>query len=110
MGCIMVSNPAWPLAILFPIQGAAFLLTLVRKGILTPRGYHTLYSLQLLSVYAVGIRHLFWMWTPDILIMFAFAGIAYHLRRKGVDKYVIWVPIVLLRVVLGDIILNYSIW
>jgi len=110
IACLMVSNPAWPLAVLFPIQGAAFLLTLVRKGLLTPYGYHVLYTLQLLSVFVVGIRHLIWMWTPDILILFGLGIVTYQLRRMGVDKFAIWVPIVLIRVVWGDQIINHSIW
>ncbi|KAL7540247.1 hypothetical protein ACHAXR_009970 [Thalassiosira sp. AJA248-18] len=40
MTCMLVSNPAWPLAVLLPIQGASFLMTLVRKGIISAYSYH----------------------------------------------------------------------
>eukprot|EP00960_Hanusia_phi_P017823 524378-Hanusia_phi.AAC.17 len=42
--------------ILFPIQFAAFLLTLVRKNIIGPLGWHALYTLSLLLPHITGAK------------------------------------------------------
>ena len=44
LGCLANGNPLWPLCIALPIQLASLLMTLVRKGLLTARGYHLLYT------------------------------------------------------------------
>ena len=38
LGCLVCTNPVWPLLIMFPIQLASLLMTLVRKGLLSARG------------------------------------------------------------------------
>lgn len=110
IGCLMVSSPAWPFAILFPIQGAALLMTLVRKGFLTPKGYHTIYATMLSLVFVVGpLPYVLGNWTSDFLIIFGTGVLAYELRCRGVNKYAIWIPIVLLRVLVGDYVLDYRV-
>ena len=110
IGCLMVSNPIWPLAILLPIQGASLLMTLVRKGLISARSYHMAYLISLLLVFLVGIRHLFWMWSLDLIGLFVVALIAYQLRRMGADKFALWVPLVALRIAVGDRYLQWQIW
>lgn len=110
MGCLMVSSPAWPFAVLFPIQGAALLMTLVRKGFLTPKGYHTIYATMLSLVFVVGpLPYVLGNWTSDFLIIFGTGVLAYKLRCWSVNKYAIWVPIVLLRILVGDYVLDYRV-
>mmetsp|Transcript_6346 Transcript_6346/g.12315 ORF Transcript_6346/g.12315 Transcript_6346/m.12315 type:complete len:420 (-) Transcript_6346:1820-3079(-) len=110
IGCGMVSNPIWPLAILLPIQGASFLMTLVRKGLISARSYHMAYLGSLLLVFLVGIRHLVWMWSWDLIGLFVVALVTYQLRRMGIDKFALWVPLVALRIAVGDDFLNWEIW
>jgi len=110
VGCMMTSNPAWPLAILLPIQGASFLMTLVRKGIISTMSYHMAYAFSLLLVFAVGVRQLFWMWSLDLVGLFVVAIMAYQGRRWGANKFLIWIPIVLLRTTVGDDYLQWDIW
>ena len=54
LGCLANSNPLWPLCIALPIQLASLLMTLVRKGLLTARGYHLLYTASLCVPFVVG--------------------------------------------------------
>lgn len=51
MNMLFTSNPDVPLLVMFPIQLAAFLMTLVRKGYLGALGWHVLYSAALLTNY-----------------------------------------------------------
>ena len=50
----LTGNPLWPLCIALPIQLASLLMTLVRKGLLTARGYHLLYTASLCVPFVVG--------------------------------------------------------
>lgn len=108
--CLMVSNPAWPLAILLPIQGASFLMTLVRKGIISTKSYHMWYAASLLSVFFVGIRYILLTWNVELLALWVIVVAAYLLRFKGVNKYAIWVPLVIMRISLGDRYITYQSW
>ena len=54
LGCLANGNPLWPLCIALPIQLASLLMTLVRKGLLTARGYHLLYAASLCVPFVVG--------------------------------------------------------
>ena len=54
LGCLANGNPLWPLCIALPIQLASLLMTLVRKGLLTARGYHLLYTASLCVPFVVG--------------------------------------------------------
>jgi hypothetical protein len=77
--------------VLFPIQLAAFLLTLVRKHIIAARSWHIIYFLSLAAgyVYLLGCverPHL-----DEIVIM---ALVVFILRFGGrVNKYLLWVPL-----------------
>eukprot|EP00956_Cyclotella_meneghiniana_P042959 scaffold249360_cov114-Cyclotella_meneghiniana.AAC.4 len=56
MACLAVTNPAYPFAVMLPIQLAAFLMTMVRKGFLSSKGYHTLYTISLIMPFIVTAR------------------------------------------------------
>lgn len=110
LACLMTSNPSWPLVVLLPIQLAALLMTLVRKGLISTKSYHMAYTASLCLPFVVGLRHLIFMKTAD----FAFVGIigwtVYQLRRKGVGKYVLWLPVVTARIAVGDRFINFEVW
>lgn len=110
LACLACGNPSWSLAVLLPIQMASLLLTLVRKGLLSAKGFHYGYTASLLAPYFVGFRS----WThsggyefPAVLVL----GYAmYQLRRRGVNKFVLWVPVILGRILVGDNFINYDAW
>jgi len=111
LACLAVSNPAWPLAVLLAIQLASLLMTLVRKGILSTRGYHYFYTASLVAPYFVAIRSALYgqnLW--EVLGLFAMGGMLYQLRRRGINKYALWLPVLVARVLYGDRLLNYSVW
>jgi cytochrome b involved in lipid metabolism len=109
LACLSVGNPAWCLAVLFPIQLASLLMTLVRKGIISAKGYHIGYTISLVMPFFVGIRSMSYSLIefPTMLII---AGILYQLRRRGIGKYTLWIPLVAGRILFGDMIFNYDIW
>jgi cytochrome b involved in lipid metabolism len=108
--CLAVLNPAWPFAILLPIQSASLFLTLVRKGLLAARGFHYGYTFTLLVPYAVGLRSILYTSRPDFLAMLAMGAVLFQLRRQGTNKYLLWVPLIAARVAFGDRIFSYNIW
>jgi Cytochrome b5-like Heme/Steroid binding domain len=110
VGCLMVSNPAIPLAILLPIQIASLLLTLVRKNLLSTRGFHLCYTASLIVPYIVAFRSSICSRSLDFVYLFALGGILYQLRRRGVNKYALWLPVILARVTVGDRYVSYAGW
>ena len=87
--CLEDGRPFRSLDPCVAIQGAAFLMTLCRKGILTPYGFHCGYTLQLLYVIVVGVYYD----DPNErngerpLVT---AALAFLARRAGANKYGIW--------------------
>lgn len=79
------SNQYTLLVITFPVQFAAFLMTCVRKGIITSKGWHIYYSLSFLVALS-SISH--WRgWIKNFL----FGFVLYSVRRYGhVNKYLLW--------------------
>ena len=72
--------------VLFPIQLAAFLMTLVRKGMLTPAGWHALYALSL------GLNYVYGAYTSDSISSLMYPAAAFFcVSRFGfhVNKYVL---------------------
>lgn len=110
LACLSVTNPSLPLAVMWPIQEASLLLTLVRKGLLSARGLHIAYTAALIAPYFVGLRTMFFMKSPDVLIMFAVGAALFQLRRRGLNKYALWLPVIVARIALGDNWLKYDIW
>ena len=102
LGCLANGNPLWPLCIALPIQLASLLMTLVRKGLLTARGYHLLYTASLCVPFVVGFARAH-------KVMFALMPAAYgllHARRRlgrgPRGKYLLWAPVLGLRILAGD--------
>jgi len=119
MACLAVANPAWPLACLLAIQLASLLMTLVRKGLLSARGYHYGYTAALLLPYLVAARSvlLFGLqaqqqqqYCRDLCALFATGLAVFQLRRRGVNKYALWLPVVAARLWLGDRFLAAAVW
>ena len=106
--CMAVGNPAWTLSILLPIQLASFLMTLVRKNIISPRGYHIAYSISLAMPYFVGLRSMLYMKNLDFPLFLAASWLLFQLRRRGSNKYLVWTPFVVARILFGDLLLQYE--
>jgi hypothetical protein len=106
MACLAVWNPCWGLAVMLPIQLASLLMTLVRKGLLSARGYHIAYTISLCMPFLVGIRSIGYQFLPFLVL----GWLLYSLRRQGVDKYALWTPLVVLRITLGDHFIDYRHW
>ena len=104
LACIAVANPAWPLSVLLAIQGASLLMTLVRKGIISAKAYHLGYTTTLVMPYLVGFRYGFvvdggahWFFPS----MMGLGALMFTLRRRGVSKYALWLPVYALRIFWG---------
>lgn len=110
LACLSMSNPAWPFAVLLPIQLAAFLMTMVRKGFLSTKSYHIIYTFSLMIPYIVATRDMFYTKKFDVLFLFLGGYFLYRVRCLGLDKYYIWVPLVLLRILIGDQFVAYDMW
>ena len=111
ISCLTITNPIWPFIVLMPIQMSSILLTLVRKSIISARGFHIGYFASLLFPFFVASKHIVEMgFAIDVPLAFALGTGAFLLRCKGVRKYMIWGPLVALRITLGDRIMNYAMW
>mmetsp|Transcript_23383 Transcript_23383/g.22524 ORF Transcript_23383/g.22524 Transcript_23383/m.22524 type:complete len:307 (+) Transcript_23383:260-1180(+) len=94
-------------AVVFPIQIAALLMTMVRKSIITAGAWHYYYTLTLLSNFGVCICC---MWNPPatagsfILPSSLFIGIL-RFNIRGLNKYVLW-GIVCLAQMYAMLVLN----
>lgn len=99
---MLYRSPDAIFATLFPIQFAAFWMTLVRKGILTAGQWHTYYALSLASVY-------FYIYTmpsenllipADYITVFAFLFTVSRFYYN-VNKYYLWGTIILCGYLIG---------
>ena len=123
LGCLANGNPLWPLCIALPIQLASLLMTLVRKGLLTARGYHLLYTASLCVPFVVGEcfgveskrrrrangpnihAGLARGGAPFLALTPAAYALLFARRRLGRApqwKYLIWAPVLLGRILAGD--------
>ncbi len=107
---IITLNPAWPLLVLFPIQFASLLMTLVRKGLLSAKSYHIIYACSLCLPYISAIRCGWLTKTLDVPMMTLLAAAIFAMRRKGVNKYVLWGSMAGARVFFGEQFLNWQTW
>ena len=111
IACLAVGNPAWPLSVLLAIQLASLMMTLVRKGLISARTYHYAYTASLIVPYVIAARHLKFMKNPlELFAYFVIGAVLYQLRRMGVDKYALWVPMVAARVTVGDSLMSWDVW
>jgi hypothetical protein len=85
-------------------------MTLVRKGLLSAKGYHYLYTASLVAPWFVGLRHVFIAKKFEFPAMVGLGYLLFWLRRRGVDKYALWVPVVVLRILIGDDWIAHDIW
>lgn len=81
----LFSDIPYILAVAFPIQIASFLMTLVRKNIISAFWYHALYASSLLSVYAINARD------PALYPISAVGVFLIYVRvNLKLNKYVLW--------------------
>ena len=110
LACLAVGNPAWPFAVLLAIQLASLLMTLVRKGLLSARGYHYAYTASLIMPYFVGLRSILCGGGLDFAFMVPLGYLLYRARRRGVNKYALWLPVIVARLAIGDQVLHWDVW
>lgn len=110
MACLAVTNPAYPFAVMLPIQFAAFLMTMVRKGFLSSKKYHMIYTASLVMPFLVVVRRYFITGSLDAPKMLLAGWVLYRIRCTGVNKYCIWIPVILYRVLLGDRYTKYDMY
>ena len=110
MACVMTLNPAWPLLVLLPIQLASLLMTLVRKGLLSAKGYHIGYTISLCLPYFSAFRSFLYSGNMDVPMLTAIATVLFTMRRKGLNKYFLWGSVVLARMTIGDSLLDWRVW
>jgi hypothetical protein len=81
--------------ILFPIQIAAFLMTLVRKKIITPLQWHILYAFSLFMNYLYALLLLNITHTEIVPVLFYISSVFFCFLRFGfrVNKYILWIGI-----------------
>jgi hypothetical protein len=93
---ILYGSPEAIFITLFPIQFAAFWMTLVRKGILTAGQWHTYYALSLLSNYMYG-----YMRADDTYLIPTYYNRTFALLfiigrfYYRIDKYFLWMTVIL---------------
>ena len=102
LGCLANGNPLWPLCIALPIQLASLLMTLVRKGLLTARGYHLLYTASLCVPFVVGFARAHKVMFALMPTAYGLLGVRRRLGRAPQWKYLIWGPVLFARVLAGD--------
>ena len=85
-------------------------MTLVRKGLLSARGYHYGYTATLIAPWFVGFRSMAYTNSPEFPLVMILGYALYQLRRQGVNKYVLWVPLVLSRFLFGDSVVDFAAW
>jgi Cytochrome b5-like Heme/Steroid binding domain len=106
LACLAMWNPAWGFAVMLPIQLASLLMTLVRKGILSARGYHIGYTISLCLPYFVGFRSVGYKFVPIL----GLGWLLFQCRRRGIGKYSLWSTVVVLRILFLDSFIDYSKW
>jgi len=100
-GCLAALNPCWPFVIMFPIQLASLLMTCVRKGALSTKGYHLIYAGSLAVPFFVGMAS-----APRLFPLLVVLGTLLYLARcrlpRGTTgaKYILWAPVATARVAL----------
>lgn len=114
LACLLMANPAWPFACLLAIQLASLLMTLVRKGLLSARGYHYGYTVALILPYLVVARSMAEygvVAVRDLAGVFGLGATLFYLRRQfHINKYVLWVPVFVARIWYGNRFMPYAVW
>ena len=110
LACLAASNPAWPLAVLLAIQLASLLMTLVRKGFISAKAYHYGYTASLVAPFLVGFRSLFYTKYAEFLGLLTTGFVLYQARRRGINKYALWMPLIAARITVGDQLISFDCW
>jgi hypothetical protein len=98
----MLLNAETAFSPLFAIQIAPFLMTLVRKGIITSYTWHILYSLALL----INIWCLITVSYSSIIMITIIAWVFVNVRRRiRVSKYMLWIAMFIMYI-LGTMTVN----
>ena len=109
--CLSVGNPAWPFLMLFPIQIASFLLTLSRKGLIGGAGWHLGYGASLVLPFFAALRAATHLRSATFVsVLIGTSGLLFGLRCLGINKYALWTPVLVGRVLWGDRIVPYQMW
>jgi NAD(P)H-flavin reductase len=88
--CLFADIP-YILAVAFPIQIASFLMTLVRKNLISAFWYHALYGASLFMVYLINAAD--YRLYPIIILGAALIYIRIHLK---LNKYILWTLVALI--------------
>ena len=64
-----------------------------------------IYAVSLVMPFLVGLRAMFHTMTLEVPSIFIGGYVLYRLRCIGVSRYYLWVPLVALRILIGD---NYT--
>jgi len=98
MICLYTYSYQKLLLVLFPIQIAAFLMTLVRKNILSPGGWHLLYTGALGLNYAFGFVS---KTEPKLISFWVLTSLFIVGRlRFNLNKYVLWSFVIFMKILL----------
>mmetsp|Transcript_65323 Transcript_65323/g.142323 ORF Transcript_65323/g.142323 Transcript_65323/m.142323 type:complete len:463 (-) Transcript_65323:171-1559(-) len=98
-GVLSTLNLSWPFIIMLPIQLASLLMTCVRKGALSTRGYHLIYTGSLVVPFLVGLRSNFYLFS-----LLGLAGTTVFCIRQLLPrgttsaKYKLWSTVAVARV------------
>lgn len=100
---LFVTGMSPPFLVLFPIQLAAFLMTLVRKGYLSSGGWHGLYSLALGTNYLYGFLTDHDSFQTKIPCISTTTSVLFCIMRfrYNVDKYRLWLTVLIVYVYLA---------
>lgn len=93
--CLMRPDMSFAFMVLFPIQLAAFLMTCVRKGIMSAFGWHVYYTSALLSTlaYTITCESAFRPFELTLYKMFAACFILLRFKAHC-SKYKLWLTII----------------
>jgi hypothetical protein len=96
MICLYTNTYSRLLLVVFPIQIAAFLMTLVRKNILSPGGWHLIYTISLGLNYAFGLISK----TEPKPIIFWISSLLFIIGRFkfNFDKYLLWSGVIIIKI------------
>jgi cytochrome b involved in lipid metabolism len=110
LACLATSNPFWPFMVLLPIQLVSFQMTLVRKGFMSVKFFHYMYSASLVLGFLISLKHYAVTDMVQIPLSFGVAIALFWLRTLGVNKYLLWSSVGAVRIVAGDLILPWQTW
>jgi hypothetical protein len=82
--------------VLFPIQMAAFLMTCIRKGIITASGWHLWYTCALLTTLLYSVSNTEVSFNLREIMVYHVSAIMFAIGRFIIklDKYVLWTCII----------------